>query len=794
MTLFVAWAVFPLVFAALAFGCGRLLERIARVRLPGALLLPAGFAVVLVTASLTTIAAGTAQFTTPLVVALAVAGLGQALRFRPDHWAVAAACAVFACYAAPVVLSGSATFAGYITLDDTATWFAFADNALVHGHSLAGLAPSSYSAVLHDNLPSGYPLGAMLPLGVAHQLVRIDVAWLFQPYLAFLAALLALSLYALVLPLLRRNGSAALAAFVGAQPAVLYGYAFWSGVKELTVAYLLALVAALAAYALAEARGPSALVPLAVAGAAILDSLSLLGLVWLFGLLGAVGLVVTRGRHRSAFPLLVALVCGAVLALPALVYAGRFLHGAYGGDSGHGALGNLFHPLSVLQLGGVWPTGDFRGRPTEIVLTKLMLVVLVAAVVFALVEACRRRIFGLPLYLLGALAGWASAAGLDSLGHGSPWLDGKAIASASPAFLVAGICGAALLFERRPRLGGVGVGGVAVAAVLVFGVLWSNALAYGDVWLAPRDQLSELETIGARFAGQGPALMTEYQPYGVRHFLRRLDAEGASERRTRLVPLRSGGSLEKEQYADLDAFDLAGLLVYRTLVLRTSPLSSRPPSVYVPVWHGRWYEVWQRPLQPATILEHLPLGSAEDPTGLPRCADVRRLAAVAAGHGGTVVAAVRPEPLVVGLVDLARPAAWLPGAQPGTVLPAGAGTLDGTAVLPRSGSVAFALGGSFRDEMQLRVDGRLVGRARDQLEETAQLTPLGSTLLAAGPHEFELRYDGAGWRPGSRGSPFLVGPLVIGAPATRSTLLRVAPARAASLCSRRLDWIEAVAR
>src|SRR5262245_18031217 len=166
MTLFVAWAVFPLVFAALAAGCGLLLEAVAGVRLPGALLLPVGFAVVFVAGSLTTIAAATAPFTTPLVVALAVAGFGLALplRFRPDRWAVATACAVFACYAAPVVLSGSATFAGYISLDDTATWLALADNALVRGHSLDGLAPSSHWAVLNDNLPSGYPLGALVPL------------------------------------------------------------------------------------------------------------------------------------------------------------------------------------------------------------------------------------------------------------------------------------------------------------------------------------------------------------------------------------------------------------------------------------------------------------------------------------------------------------------------------------------------------------------------------------------------------------------------------------------------------
>jgi hypothetical protein len=95
--------------------------------------------------------------------------------------------------------------------------------------------------------------------------------------------------------------------------------------------------------------------------------------------------------------------------------------------------------------------------------------------------------------------------------------------------------------------------------------------------------------------------------------------------------------------------------------------------------------------------------------------------------------------------------------------------------------------------MRLRIDGKQVGSAQNQLEETAQMTPLGSERLSAGPHQLDLRYDGAGWRPGSRGTPFLVGPLTIGVPATASQLLRIPPAAAASLCRRPLDWIEAVA-
>src|SRR5262249_55513508 len=117
MTLLVPWIAFPAIMAALALGCGMFLARLIRGRIPGALLLPAGVAVMVVLGSVTTISSATARVTTPLVVAVAAAGF--ALRGgapRVSRWAGAAAAVVFVCYGAPVLLSGSATFAGYVEL------------------------------------------------------------------------------------------------------------------------------------------------------------------------------------------------------------------------------------------------------------------------------------------------------------------------------------------------------------------------------------------------------------------------------------------------------------------------------------------------------------------------------------------------------------------------------------------------------------------------------------------------------------------------------------------------------
>ena len=130
---------------------------------------------------------------------LAVLGAGLRRRYgrRLDGWAASCAVATLLAYGAPVLASGEATFAGYVTLDDTSTFLAIVDRTLEHGREVDGLAPSSYEATLAVNLAHGYPTGSLLPLGIGSRLVGSDPAWTFQPYLSALAALLALCLYEL---------------------------------------------------------------------------------------------------------------------------------------------------------------------------------------------------------------------------------------------------------------------------------------------------------------------------------------------------------------------------------------------------------------------------------------------------------------------------------------------------------------------------------------------------------------------------------------------------------------------
>ena len=695
MTLFVCWLVFPLLLAALCLGCGLAVARASRTRIQPALLLPVGFSAAVVIGLFTTLVEQTARLTVPVLLAVAALGLVGSIPGRLpriDPWAVGSAVAVFAAFAAPIVLSGEATFAGYIKLDDTSTFLALLDRALEHGRSVDGLAPSSYQAALSFNLQF-YPLGSLLPLGAGAALTGQDPAWLFQPYLAFLAALLALVLYQLAAVVISSRPLRAVAAVLAAQAALLYGYALWGGVKEIAAALLVALVAALTGALFPSNRRALAVIPLGVAGAALVGVLSIGAAAWLLPTVCLAGVALLRQRDGRRPLLLGAIV--AALVLPSLAVARVVLgQGVLGSLRSPGELGNLIAPLSPLQLAGIWPTGDFRFRPEEIGATYALLAVVLVAAALGIVVAVSRRAWEIGLYAASALL-----ASLGFAAFGSPWLEAKAFAIASPAVIFAAVLGCATVIGRGRRVEGI----VALAAVAT-GVLWSNALAYREVNLAPRQQLAELEEIGKEFAGAGPALMTEYQPYGVRHFLRKLDAEGASELRRRPVALQDGSMLPKGAFADLSAFRPADILVYRTLVLRRSPVESRPPAAYRLAWAGRFYEVW------------------------------RRDAAIS---------------------GVSRPCRGNAVLQP---VPA-AGAMR--AVVPRTGRYDLWVGGSFRGELVSLVDGRRVGSARHQLSYQGQYVPLGQVTLTAGAHAVELRRRTPALQPGAGGGEWPIGPLAL---------------------------------
>jgi hypothetical protein len=221
-------------------------------------------------------------------------------------------------------------------------------------------------------------------------------------------------------------------------------------------------------------------------------------------------------------------------------------------------------------------------------------------------------------------------------------------------------------------------------------------------------------------------------------------------------------------------------------------VASRPPSVYRLVSSDRYYEVWQRPQTLPRLVERVPLGNRQDPTGVPRCADVLRLAR-RVGPGGRLATVRRRASTVLDLSRAAHPITWQPSGQPpGVVSPASAGTLMASVAVPASARYDVWLGGSFRRELEVSIGGTLVADERHNLSHSGQYMPLGSMRLPRGLHQVEIRYGEQDLRPGSGGPPFPLGPLVLSRGSTDPPVRFVSPAAAPSLCGKRLDWVEAL--
>jgi hypothetical protein len=825
--LVLAWGLFPLALAAVGFGWGVLVERAAGGRVDGALLVPLGLAAVILVALLLSEWTVTASIAVPLVGAGAVVGLvlGRA-RLRPDPWLLLAAVGVLFVYGAPVLLSGQATFTGIVKLDDTSTWLNIIDHAMTHLHPATGApSASTYQLVFTGDVGPTYPLGAFMLPAVGHALTGIEAAWIIQPYMALCGVAVGLGVYALARPIVQSRRIRALIAFLAAQPALLYGYSLWGGDKELTAAFLLVLGVALLVRATDERpSGPRGLIPLAVSAAALIVTLSVGAIAWAGpALIGMVAVWTYRARRAGAgSPALKSLtrdlgvlgVSVAVLILPVWLTLPSFLSERSKGlftssnKSMEEAFGNLLQPLSGWQLAGIWPVGDFRLRAPTLA-TVLLIGCALAAAAIAIWLTVRRRQFSIVAYVAVTLIGCA----IFYLVGTTPWVIGKALAICSPALLLAAATGAALLWSDKR--GWIAVVGALAMAAIAGGVLWSNFLAYRDTTLAPRARLAELQHIGALLRGGDPTFVNEYEVYADRHFLRAGNPVEPAEYRPVFLPLSDGVLLTKSAEADLDSFPLSTLEPYRSIVTRVSPVESRPPSIYNLVWQGRYYQLWQRPENPSVrILQHVPFGESNtlpfcgtaqsgtirplcsiDPVAIPACATILGLARVALRDHAQLVAYQRPAPILVRGDETLWPGPWLHDPAGRTLTPTSAGAAVAHIVVPAGQRYGLWLGGNFARGFDVSVDGRHLGRVKNQLADFNQYIHVSDSYLSAGVHTVVVAYPRPGLTPGSGSELLTTLSAIVLQPleSTPSQLLTVAPRQARSLCGRPLDWLEIVA-
>ena len=791
MTLLLCWGVFPLLVVAACAGWGLLVERAAGRLLPRSLLGALGLAAIVVVSQALTVSDTTAELAPVLVAAGGVGGLvlgRRRLRPRRDHvWLATATLLVFAVMAAPVVSSGKATFAGYGVLGDTAVHFVIVDWLMDEGRQIALPAHSVYENTLDAYLNYGYPTGTHSALGSMRPWVGQDVAWVFAPFLAVVAALAALALAPLAATAVAGSRLRALVVLCAGVPALTFAYVQEGSIKEIATICMLALLGGLLPWFAAAPPGPRRAVPVAVAAAGALGVVSLAVLPWL-GPLALVLLVVAlrppAWRPRAAATEAAAFAgLTVLLALPVLALARDFAGTVTGAVTSQVEMGNLLAPLKLRQALPVWPIADFRFAP-DATSARLLIALAGAAVVVGTLAILRRPRSTWPLiaWLAASIVGWAAVTR-----SGSPWADAKALAIVAPAVALVAAVGAAALWEKRMRIESIVLG-----ALLTGGIAWTLVLSGAAVPVAPRERLGDLQALGRDLAGRGPVLYPQFEEYA-KHFLRRGSPDSPTEiYATRAVQpfFRAGfaGGPLGSSY-DLDDLALAYVSRFRTIVLRRG-MTSFPPAPYRRVRTQGQYEVWERrPGLADGRLGHLAAGGPFSPGARPDCAALAALArrALARDADARLVAALRPAAASFDPAAGTLPAGWAPRNEGG--LHAGrAGSVSGTISVPGRASYDLWLRGTGDVATYASLDGGRAHEIGGEPQAPDQWMALGRVELDGGMHRITI-----GRRAGNSMAGSVVGAAALTATAARvRRLVTVPAARFRSLCGRSVDWVDAL--
>jgi hypothetical protein len=814
-----AWLATPLLLLALSLGCGLLAaaaaERTGTPRgdaFPAILVVPVGFALLVVVSSLLTNWEATAPLAGVGPVAVAIAGVGVG-RARVRGWLagwrsaggpLVAAALPGAALAAPIVLTGRPGITGYTKITDLGHQLAFIEYLRTDGR--APMPPeattSSFDQVV-AKLVDAYPGGTQSVVATVGDLTRVHITWLYQPVLAFVAAMLGVALFVALRRAIPSPGWRALAAGVAAQPTILYAYALAAGIKELSGAAAIALVVAV----LAERRPMSwsVLVPAAIAVASGFAVFSVTILPWVgvvFLVFAAYELLAER-RDRVATALRWAGIWGlaAVLTAPFVKDGVELLRAT--GATGPVGLGNLAAPVPAWSAVGPWITADHRfpldryGEPTA---TYALIALALALAAVGLVRAFAMR--DRALVAMGIAGAVAMAYILRS---SEVWVQLKAFCMTAPLTLALAFSGAAWVVgavrsgtRLAPLRIPVALAGLWAGALIAGGVLYGNALQYRHTPMAPYDRLTELERLDEDFAGQGPALLPDFDEFA------ELILRGA--RASGLVDPWRGISYNRtarpglQTDRDTDEFDQRFLQDYRLIIRRRDPTASRPPGNYRLAATYRWYEVWRQAGDPRLIEAHYPLQNRPAERTRRFCGRVQD-SVDKAGPGASIRYAVAP-PNVTAVVPVAStvPSTWTLDPSTGAIRAGAPGRLQQGFALKNPGTYRVYLRGSVGRRVFVRIDGRLVGAPRWQESYQGRYEPLGTVTLRGRDHTLNIERPGGDLLPGTgndaSGTTTLLGPVVL-EPVDEQAAMRTVPAsrlRAVCRSDARMDWIEVVRR
>ena len=802
------WLVAPLAFFFICYGVGLSISLITRRPMNSAVVASSGLLLITIIGSVSSGFSSTAKYSAWIIGAIAATCLiGAAIWFRPyfrfDRQASLAGLITYILFSLPVMAYGKPSWAGWVQLDDNSSWYAISDRLMNIGNSVPNPIATTYDRVIEiymsgngfnyggvNNGLYSYPLGAYVPFGVMSKLTNVELAWLFQPFLSICAALAAM----LFVIILRKRISnkyflVGIASF-STMASLMYSYVMWGGIKEIMILVPVTLLALTLIRSMEKGAGKDLLIyPLiAILGFIFIGGKASVGLmapIIIVAILLKISLI-----NRQWFIYLIS--GGGLVAVGAAFYLGT------GNSLGKLLVpeirdnGNLYGPLNLLQGMGIWPAKDFRLIPMAVPVTYAVIFLVIGFAIYGIYASVRRGMWVIPSMVFSCVA-----VVVYSNIWGGVWLTGKALAVASPIFLLAASVGAYELWNRanRARRNLVGWERVpwlqsSLILVVVAGVLFSDVLTYRNTWLAPYPQLSELQEINKKYAGQGPTLMTEYSPYGARYFLKDMATESASELRVHTIPLRDGSQLPKGAAADIDLFANSSIDFFNLLVLRKAGNSSRPPLNYSLEWSGKSYDVWKKNDTKLTIKSTFPIGNNFTPAATPTCPEVVQFLK-GRKSGDQVYTVERAPTLMVDFSTGDLPPNWLPIAAPnGGVQRSGPGAFSREFAVNGAGDYSFWLAGSYPGRLQVQVDGLEIFSGSQIYEGNSSLTnPLSTTHLAFGRHVLTLIYQTPWYMPGSAVN-YQFGPIYLSTQtAGTSKVEKVSRAGLANLCKRNLDWI-----
>jgi hypothetical protein len=788
---------YPFVLALLCIGAGLLVDRASGGFLPGMLLPAVGAAALIGVSQLTTYSVTAAPATPYLLALFAAAGfaLGRAQigtlarAWRGCGWQLAVGVLAYIAALAPVLFAGRPSFSSYGVLTDSAFHMLGADFLIRHGQTYAHLdLRNSSGQYINSYYNTGYPSGADTLFGGSALLLHVPLIWAFQPFNAFMLAITACPAWVLARRIGLDGALAAVAALTVTLPALVYGYELIASVKEITALPMILTLGALVSLHARWLHGaPSSAAPFALVAAAGISALGVAFGAWALTAVVVLAVIAIRqivAGLQSARQALLLTVAGLLVVLLAALSTWLDLSKSLQVAKNIASTtnpGNLQAPLRTVQILGTWLVSSYKHVPFggrldvsyALALIALLLAVLGAAYII------RIRQYALAAWIALTIAVW-----LGLTAYGTTWADGKALMLTSPVVVLLAWSGIAALRARtrsRPVLRPVAL---ILAFALAGGVAASDAMQYHGSDLAPTARYEELASLDSRFAGQGPALFTDYDEYAL-YELRDLDVGGPS-----FMYPPPAVVLPNGRTVDLDLLAPAALRSYPLIVTRRDPTAPRPPAVYRLLWQGTYYQVWGRRPSAPTALAHLGL-----PSALPvQCSQIAGLASLAQQHSARLVSASPPQIIPIDLTSASHPA-WT-NTRLGLLMTR-PGRLEAAFVTPHAGSWDLWLQGEIMPAIGVSVDGHQLASISGQISGVATdpntIAPL-RVRLAAGRHQLTITRGAINpLSPGSGGSAILdsafLTPLAAGSQAT----LHVTPAaRWRSLCGRRFEWIEVV--